>query len=116
MEKILKLFNRIDIHLQSKNTQELILDLGESTKAEERMASTNEKLNAELAQLQEWLDAPESAEYIYENFDVFTETFDSVYLSVDINIEKLLQNSVGKEELYLHLKKLIEEKESHKPK
>ncbi len=116
MEKILKLFNRIDIHLQSKNTQELILDLGESSKAVERMAATNEKLEAELSQLQEWLDAPESAEYIYENFDVFTETFDSVYLAVDINIDKLMQNSIGKEELYLHLKSLVEEKKSHEPK
>ncbi len=112
MEKILKLFNRIDIHLQSKNTQEIILDLGESEKAKERMAATQIKLDEEIKQLQEWLDDPESAEYISENLDVFTETFDSIYLALDLNIDKLKANAVGKEELYLHLQKLIAEKAS----
>ncbi len=112
MEKILKLFNRIDIHLQSKNTQELILDLGESEKAVEKMEQTNIKLQEELKELQEWLDDPASAEYISENLDVFTETFDSVYFSTDINIDKLFSNAAGKEELYLHLQKIKAEKES----
>ncbi len=115
MEKIIKLFNRIDIHLQSKNTQELILDLGESDKAVTRMEETNAKLNEELKELQEWLDDPASAEYISENLDVFTETFDSVYFATDISIEKLLTNSTGKDELYAHLKKIVEEKKAHDP-
>ncbi len=114
MEKILKLFNRIDIHLQSRNTQELILDLGESNKAIEKMEQTNLKLEEELKELQAWLDDPASAEYISENLDVFTETFDSVYFATDVNINKLIANSAGKEELYLHLKKIEEEKSSHK--
>ncbi len=115
MEKILKLFNRIDIHLQSKNTQELILDLGESEKAVEKMEQTNLKLQEEIKELQEWLDDPASAEYISENLDVFTETFDSVYFAVDVNIDKLISNAAGKEELYLHLKKIEAEKKSHTP-
>ncbi len=115
MEKILKLFNRIDIHLQSKNTQELILDLEDSEKAKERMAATQIKLDDEIKQLQEWLDDPESAEYISENLDVFTETFDAIYLALDLNIDKLKANAVGKEELYLHLQKLMAEKSANQP-
>ncbi len=115
MEKILKLFNRIDIHLQSKNTQEIILDLGDSEKAVERMEATNIKLKEELKQLQEWLDDPASAEYISENLDVFTETFDSVYFAVELDLTKLKANAVGKQELYLHIQKIMAEKSATAP-
>ncbi len=113
MERILKLFNRIDRHLQSKNTQELILDLGDSTKAVEKLEVVDHQLQEELIELQEWLDTPEAVSYIQENFETFTETFDSVYFHNDIDLEKLKSNSAGKEELYNHIIKIIEEKKSH---
>ncbi len=116
MEKILKLFNRIDIHLQSKNTQELILDIDDhSEKAKERMEATQIKLDDEIRQLQEWLDDPESVEYISENLDVFTETFDSIYFALDLNLDKLKARAVGREELYLHLQKIMAEKSATQP-
>lgn len=112
MEKILKLFNRIDMHLQSRNTQELILDLGDSKKAEGKMEETTRKLDDEIKELQEWLDSPEASEYIYENFEVFSETFDSMYSALDIDLTKLKANSVGKESLYKHIQKIMDEKAS----
>lgn len=115
MEKILKLFNRIDMHLQSKNTQELILDLGDSAKAEGKMEETTRKLDDEIKELQEWLDTPEAADYIDENFEVFSETFDSMYSSLDIDLTKLKANSVGKEDLYKHIQKIMNEKAATAP-
>ncbi len=112
MEKILKLFNRIDRHQQSKDTQELILDLGDSDKAREKLEVVDHKLQEELKELQTWLDTTEAVEYIHENFETFTETFDSVYFHNDLDLTKLKDNSRGKEELYKHILKIIEEKQN----
>lgn len=114
MEIILKLLNRIDTHIESKNTQELLLDLGNSEKANERIKRANEKLASEVAELQELLDDSENLTFIEEHFDILSESFKSVYLNTDISLEKLKQNAIGKEGLYLWIEKLIQKKQTKK--
>ncbi len=108
--EILKLINRIDNQVESKNTQELLLDLGNVEKANERIASTQAKLKESVARLQELLDERDSVEFFESNLNVISESFASVYLNTDISIDTLKQNSIGKEELYLYLDKISKQK------
>lgn len=110
MEMILKLLNRIDNHVQSKNTQELLLDLGDSKRAKDRRDSMREKLEKEVKQLQELLDDKDNIDFIEEHYKVLSESFKSVFMNTDISLDKLKENAIGKEELYKYIEGLINKK------
>ncbi len=110
MENIFKLLNRIDTHLESKNTQELILDLDNSEKATQRAKEAKEKLRLEVEELQSLIDDPSNVDFIVENYKILSESFESVYFNTDISLEQLKNNLIGKEELYKYISNLIQRK------
>lgn len=107
MHKISKLIYKISDHIESSNTQELLLEIkgineGSTAKTDELKATISE----EIQELQSLLDDKENIDYIAENLLMSTIAFEMLYKSADINIDKLIQNSIGKEELYKYLTNL----------
>ncbi len=110
MDNILKLLNRIDNNIETKNTQELLIDLGNSEKASKRIEVTKEKLNDYIEELQSLLDEKENVDYIENNLSIFSNLLESVFYNTSINLDKLKENSIGREELYKYLDKIISKK------
>ncbi len=108
--EIIRLINRIDNQVESKHTQELLLDLGDAEKASKRIEATECKIHESVSRLQELLDDPSTVEFLLGNLSVISESFESVYLNTEITLDKLKENSIGNEELYLYINKLIEKK------
>ncbi len=107
MLKISKLIYKLSDHIESNQTQELLLEVkgisdGTTAKTEELKAAIAE----EMAELQTLLDDKDNIDYIAENLLTSSVSFELLYNNSDINIDKLIKNSAGKEELYKYLTNL----------
>ncbi len=117
MDEIRKLIDKIDSRLESKKTQEVLLDITEnSTKVNERKNIIEEKLKNDIEKLQELVNRPEATDFFIEHYDSIFFQLEFVFMKTNLSLDKLRDNALKKDEdLYKKLIKIINEKRAKTP-